>query len=88
MKINPPVTSSFSGPPPIMSTMVTLPSTYQPVNLQRQVNSFSDGFDRKALSLERCMDKLTEANLEQSTVSKTVVCLWATSKSYHFSIQW
>ena len=53
-----------------MSTMVTPPSTYQPVNSQRQVNSFSDGFDRMALSLEICMDKLTEANLEQSTVSK------------------
>ena len=69
-RINPPVTSSFSGPPPIMSTMVTLASTYQPVNSQRQVYSFSDGLDRMALSLERCMDKLTEANLEQSTVSK------------------
>ena len=52
-RINPPVTSSFSGPPPIMSTMVTPPSTYQPVNSQRQVNSFSDGLDRMALSLER-----------------------------------
>ena len=53
-----------------MSTMITPPSTYQPVNSQRQVNSFSDGFDRMALSLERCMDKFSEANLEQSTVSK------------------
>jgi len=69
MRINPPVTSSFSGPSPIMSTMVTPPSTYQPVNLQRQVNSFSDGLDRMVLSLERCMHKLTEANLEQ-TLSK------------------
>ena len=40
------------------------------MNSQRHVNSFSDGLDRMALSLERCMDKLTEANLEQSTVSK------------------
>ena len=36
MRINPPVTSSFSGPSPIMSTMVTPPSTYQPVNSQRR----------------------------------------------------
>ena len=53
VKINPPVTIFFSGPPPIMSTMVTPPSTYQPMNSQRQVNSFSDGLDRMALSLER-----------------------------------
>ena len=70
VKTNPPVTSFFSGPPPIVSSMVTPPYTYQPLNSQRQVNSFSDGFDRMALSLGRCMDKLTEANLEQSTVSK------------------
>ena len=71
VRINAPVTSFVSGSPPIMSTMVTPPSTYQPVNSQRQVNSFSDGLDRMALSLERCiMNKLTEAYLEQSTVSK------------------
>ena len=70
VKINLPVITFFSGPPQIMSTIVKPPSTYQPVNLQRQVNSFSDGLDRMALSLEICMNKLTEAILGQSTVSK------------------
>ena len=69
-RVDPPVTNPFSGPSPIMSTVITPPSTYQPVHPQSQVNSFSEGIERMALSLEKCMDKLTEANLEQSTVSK------------------
>ena len=46
------------------------PSSYQFVHPQGQVNSFCEGWEKVASSLERCMDKLTEANLEQSTVSK------------------
>ena len=69
-RVDPPVTNPFSGPSPIMSTVITPPSTYQPVHPQSQVNSFSEGMERMALTLEKCMDKLTEANLEQSTVSK------------------
>ena len=53
-----------------MSTVITPPSTYQPVHPQNQVNSFSEGLERMASSLEKCMDKLTEANLEESTVSR------------------
>jgi len=34
------------------------------------VNSFCEGWEKVSSSLERCMDKLTEANQEQSTVSK------------------
>ena len=67
---DPPVTIPFSGPSPIMSADVASPSNYQFVHPQGQANSFSEGWEKVALSLEKCMDKLTEANLEQSTVSK------------------
>ena len=53
-----------------MSTVMNSPSSYQFVHPQGQVNSFCEGWEKVASSLERCMDKLTEANLEQSTVSK------------------
>lgn len=69
-RVDPLVTNPSSGPSPIMSTWTTPLSAYKPVHFQSQVNSFSEGLERMALSLEKCMDKLTEANLEQSTVSK------------------
>ena len=69
-RIDPAVTNPFSGPSPIMSTVITPPSSYQSVHPQGQVNSISEGWEKVASSLEKCMDKLTEANLERSTVSK------------------
>ena len=42
-RVDPPVTNPFSGPSPIMSTVIIPPSTYQPVHPQSQVNSFSEG---------------------------------------------
>ena len=58
-------TRPFTGPSPIMSAVTT--PVYQSVH---QGHSIGEGWERVASSLERCMDKLTEANLEQSTVSK------------------
>ena len=68
-KTYPVVANSISGPSPIMSTVMNSPSSYQFVHPQGQVNSFCEGWEKVA-ALQRCMDKLTEANLEQSTVSK------------------
>ena len=48
---------------------VTTP-VYQSVHPRGQGHSISEGWERVASSLERCMDNLTEANLEQITVSK------------------
>ena len=69
-RIDPPVTIPFNGPSPIMSAVITSPSSYQSAHFQSQTNSVSEGWEKVASSLEKCMDKLTEANLEQSTVSK------------------
>ena len=64
------VTNPISGPSPIMSTVRKSPSSYQFVHPQGQVNSFFEGWEKVASSLERCMNKLTKANLKQSAVSK------------------
>ena len=69
-RIDPPGTIPFNGPSPIMSAVITSPSSYQSAHVQSQTNSVSEGWEKVASSLEKCMDKLTEANLEQSTVSK------------------
>ena len=61
-------TRPFTGPSPIMSAVTT--PVYQSVHPRGQGHSIGEGWERVASSLERCMDKLTEANLEQSTVSK------------------
>ena len=70
VRIDPPVTTPFSGPSPIMSAVITSPSSYRSAHFQSQTNSVSEGWEKVASSLEQCMDKSTEANLEQSTVSK------------------
>ena len=67
---DPPVTIPFNGPSPILPAVITSPSSYQSVHSQNQANSFSEGWEKVASSLEKCVDKLTEAKLEQSTVSK------------------
>ena len=61
-------TRPFTGPSLIMSAVTT--PVYQSVHPRGQGHSIGEGWERVASSLERCMDKLTEANLEQSTVSK------------------
>ena len=61
-------TRPFTGPSPIMSAVTT--PVYQSVHPRGQGHSIGEGRERVASSLERCMDKLTEANLEQSTLSK------------------
>ena len=48
---------------------VTTP-VYKSVRPQDQGHSVFEGWEKVASSLERCMYKLTEANLEQSAVSK------------------
>ena len=63
-------TNPNSGPTPIVSTVMKSPSSYQFVHTQGQVNSFCEGWEKGASSLQRCMNKLTEANLKQSAVSK------------------
>ena len=52
-RVDPPVTNPVSGPSPIMSTVITPPSTYQPLHPQNQINSFSEGLERMASSLEK-----------------------------------
>ena len=61
-------TRPFVGPSPIMSAVTT--PVYKSVRPQDQGHSVCEGWEKVASSLERCMDKLTEANLEQSAVSK------------------
>ena len=61
-------TRPFTGPSPIMSAVIA--PVYQSVHPRGQGHSIGERWERVASSLERCMDKLTEANLEQSTVRK------------------
>ena len=71
-------TRPFTGPSVIMSAVTT--PVYQSVHPRGQGHSIGEGWERVASSLERCMDKLTEANLEQSTVSKQLFVLGHLSK--------
>ena len=61
-------TRPFTGPSSIMSAVTT--PVCQSLHPRGQGHSIGEGWERVPSSLERCMDKLTEANLEQSTVSK------------------
>jgi len=56
-KTDPVVTNSISGPPPIMSTVVNSPSSNQFVHPQGHVNSFCEGWEKIASSLQMCMDR-------------------------------
>lgn len=50
---DPSVTIPFNGPSPIMSSVITSTSSYQCVHPQAQANSFSEGWEKLASSLEK-----------------------------------
>ena len=66
-------TRPFTGPSPIMSAVTT--PVYQSVHPRGQGHSIGEGWERVAFPLERCMDKLTEANFGTKYCEQTTVCL-------------